>query len=103
MERSFKERSTHFFDSSNYDSIESFTPHVCRYTCAYMSLDYSFNQYMKGNKNYMSRSLSNEALFKEQEDLLVLGGWSPTRNLSIVILTSPRSLGLCNKALIKLK
>lgn len=84
VENSVKAHSPRFFDSSNYDSIERLTPHVCRHSWAYMSLSYSFNKYMKENKNSLdSRSSSNDAMSKAQEDLRVIGGWSPTSIMPI--------------------
>lgn len=72
------------FDNSNYDSIERLTPHVCRHSWAYMTLNYSFNKYKKENKNFLDiRTASQEALNKAQEDLRAIGGWSPASSMPV--------------------
>lgn len=68
----------HHFDNKAYDSINSITPHVCRHTWAYLILNYSFKKYE--NLNRIENSINNigqNSLIKAQEDLRVLGGWSP--------------------------
>ena len=72
------------FDASAYDSIEHLTPHVCRHSWAYMMLSYSFEKYKKENVSHSDLKQSvNDALLKAQDDLRVLGGWSPTSTMPI--------------------
>lgn len=72
------------FDTSAYDSIERLTPHMCRHSWAYMMLSYSFEKYKKENVSHSDLKQSvNDALLKAQDDLRVLGGWSPTSTMPI--------------------
>lgn len=78
IDNAVKNKIPHHFDNKAYDSIKSITPHVCRHTWAYLMLNYSFKKYE--NMNKLDNSVSNigqNSLIKAQEDLRVLGGWSP--------------------------
>lgn len=73
-----------YFDERNYDSIGRITPHVCRHTWAYMMLNYSFKKYENEDKlRYPVSNVIHSALDKAQEDLRVIGGWSPTSVMPI--------------------
>ena len=65
-----------YFDDTNIDSIHKITPHVCRHTWAYITLAFAIKKYK--NENRYQQSISNDEIMqKAQEDLRVLGGWSP--------------------------
>lgn len=67
------------FDISSYDSIDRFTPHVCRHSWAYMMLAFSFEKYKQENTvNLDHRKITKDALLKAQDDLRAIGGWSPS-------------------------
>lgn len=61
-----------YFDDQNHYSIENLTPHTCRHTWAYMALSDAFKNY-----SVIDKYTKKEALDLAQEDLRILGGWSP--------------------------
>lgn len=61
-----------YFDDQNQYSIENLTPHTCRHTWAYMALSDAFKNY-----SVIDKYTKKEALDLAQEDLRILGGWSP--------------------------
>lgn len=82
IDSSLKALLPEYFDNSNYDSIERLTPHVCRYSWAYMTLSFSFEKYKKENTAYRDiRQSVNDAMLKAQDDLRIIGGWSPTSTM----------------------
>ncbi|WP_216937021.1 site-specific integrase [Acinetobacter sp. BY484] len=79
IDKNIKYKIPHHFDNKAFDSIDSITPHVCRHTWAYLMLNYSFKKYE--NMDKLGNSINNigqNSLDKAQDDLRVLGGWSPT-------------------------
>lgn len=82
IDSSLKALLPEYFDNSNYDSIERLTPHVCRHSWAYMTLSFSFEKYKKENTAYRDiRQSVNDAMLKAQDDLRIIGGWSPTSTM----------------------
>ncbi|MCM1959098.1 site-specific integrase [Acinetobacter modestus] len=83
VDSSLKALLPEYFENSNYDSIERLTPHVCRHSWAYMTLSFSFEKYKKENNTVYSdiRQSVNDAMLKAQDDLRIIGGWSPTSTM----------------------
>lgn len=79
IDKNIKHRIPHHFDNKAFDSINSFTPHVCRHTWSYLMLNHLFKKYQDEYK--LGNSTNNEGknpLDEAQNKLRVLGGWSPT-------------------------
>ena len=79
IDKNIKYRIPHHFDNKAFDSINSITPHFCRHTWAYLMLNHSYKKYE--NMDKLGNSINNigqNSLDKAQDDLRVLGGWSPT-------------------------
>lgn len=64
-----KDKYPSFFDSSYIDSIDKITPHVCRHTWAYLSLQYNYEKYKQTHTN-------NDALTNAMDSLRKMAGWS---------------------------
>lgn len=62
-----------FFDENRVDSINKLTPHVCRHTWAYITLKFAYEKYQLESTTVLRKE---DVLFKAQEDLRILGGWS---------------------------
>lgn len=64
-----KEQFPQFFDSSDVNSIDKITPHICRHTWAYLSLQYNYHKYKQTHSD-------NDAMTNAMSNLRKMAGWS---------------------------
>ncbi|MBK5649299.1 MAG: site-specific integrase, partial [Acinetobacter sp.] len=75
IEQVFRTLHPIYFDDINIESIQKFTPHVCRHTWAYITLAFAIKKYRNESASPLTQS-NDEIMQKAQENLRVLGGWS---------------------------